>query len=1554
MSSMHLYLFCPGGTLRALWLPQSLDGRYRFDPPEGEEELPFFVEAVNNNWVMFCGETAEFFATDSTKGDTFSIGKTLKIEDRVFGRLKYRGNIYTTYAEKDRKGDQALIPYYFSTKTANYYIGRNAENAIEYNRREVSRQHAVLRWNGSCWEIRDLNSTNGIYVNGRRENYKQLRLGDEIFIMGLRIVVGSNYFSLNNANRRASINDPSITKIVNTAGSSSFFPRPVSRAAEERVFDRPPRKLIKLTPEPIEIEMPPVKLGGNRLPLMLRLTSPLLMGGQALMSGNYLSAMTSMVVPSLSQGMTEKDRKEYEAKRIERYGQYLVDKAEEIERERKNEEKILNVAHPAVMDALSFALSKSRLWERRKVDEDFLSIRIGKGNLPLMAERQFNKKKFDLEDDELVDKMYALAEKPVTLENAPVLVSFSEDYVIGVTGVKRNILDFIRNIILQLVSTHSCDELKICVLAGEDFKRELDFVRYLRHNWDDDRSVRFFASTREDTQPIANYFKRKEEEYFGKDSLRKGGVPGKAPAFLIFALDKTLYESFEFLKNVLDDQEYHGISLVASFDGVPKECSKIIQANAGFRLIDLKHPEKPELNFQLDSFDPHLADRCIKELTKTKQKTGEALAALPSMITFLEMFRVGKVEFLNPLARWKDNNPIKSLAAQVGVGTDGSIFTLDLHEKRQGPHGLIAGMTGSGKSEFIITYILSMAVNYSPEEVAFILIDYKGGGLTDAFEDKSRGIHLPHLVGTITNLDGAAINRSLMSINSELKRRQAEFKKAKSETNLGTMDIYDYQKLYRSKRVRKPMPHLFIISDEFAELKKQQPEFMDELISTARIGRSLGVHLILATQKPGGVVNDQIWSNTKFRVCLKVQDRGDSMEMLKRPEAAELKHTGRFYLQVGYNEYFALGQSAWCGAGYTPQDEVLVEKDESVEFVDTAGQTVLKAKPRTAAQKAECKQIVAIVKYLSDLAVREGIQADPLWLEPLPGKLELRDLLEKSLKEPYETITALIGKVDDPERQSQYPLTLDLQSFHHMLLCGESGSGKSTFFRTMLYSLVKRYTPEQLNYYILDLSSGALNAFRSMPHCGAYITEENEADFDRLLSFLKDLIAERKKLFAEADVFGYDAYVKNHKLPLVLMIIDGWTNISAFRKGQEYGLSISANMREASNYGIRFLLSVNHLNEITAKAKQEIDYRIALRAKDKFDYNDILSVRGASVPPEKAGRGMCVIEGRPLEYQVAVLNCEEDDQQQNLHLKQALAAVAKRDAALPPARSLPMIDSVLEYEDFCRQFEPRRIPLGFTMDRMKPVALPLQQLYTMGVYLGNPVGVKPVIANLIGAFLREDADVIVVRRKSDTIFLTKLCQNLEQAFRGRCRILDPTPEDLNTLDTLIIENIQAGKKQLRDEFCELNGIPPTDRGRTKKAAKYIRERSKPLFVLLESFADLMSAEIDDMLKSEFAGLFSQIKGYNVYFIGCFYPGDENTPGSAMLRSFMKEDFALLFGGCFNQQWFTTIPPEFKKMEKVNKNYNRFIMKYQNDCYRMIMPCGELISGVSDPDEETIV
>ena len=1549
---MRVVLIPQNGKIRTVWLPSTVDGRYRFLDANGADDgLPFYIEAQNGTWIANSGKSAVFVQIDRNTGRESVIGHEIALTDSSIAYLLYGSLKYKLYAEVERPNDYTFFPYYFEDRTE-YTIGRLEHNLICYPNRFVSRDHAVLRWRNGAWEISDCKSSNGTYVNGARIQQATLRAGDCVFIMGLYILVGSGFLALNNANGRVVMNTPKIRRIMDRR--DVFYPETPANVPENPLFDRQPRQLTKVEPDPIEIDMPPMPLSANKIPLLLRLGNPMLMGGQALMTGNLFMAMTSMVLPTMTQGLTEKDRKEYEAKRLERYREYLVAKRNEILQEKASEERLLTQNNPDLNHVMKAVLKKDRLWERRKGDSDFLDVRVGRGQVPMLAKRAYQPKKFQLEEDVLVEEMYELAEQNVVLDNAPVLLSLMQDYVVGVLGDKASAIELFRNMIMQITAAHSYDEVKIVLLADQEDLSRLNFTRYLPHCWNDDRSVRFFASSQSDVQQLSKYLSQEVQDLLDNRSNNNKNILKHKASYVVMALSKKLFDCVEILKKVLDNDSYCGVSILSALETPPKECSKIIDLRGQNRIIDLNHCEQDDQCFIIDQCEPGVAVAGLRQLMQTKLKLDSELYALPNMITFLELYNAGRTEHLNPLKRWTENNPVKSLAAPIGVGTDGSIFTLDLHEKRQGPHGLVAGMTGSGKSEFIITYILSMAVNYSPDEVAFILIDYKGGGLADAFEDKARGIHLPHLVGTITNLDGASIQRSLMSINSELKRRQAVFKQAKSETNEGTMDIYDYQRLYRSKKIKEPMPHLFIISDEFAELKKQQPEFMDELISAARIGRSLGVHLILATQKPSGVVNDQIWSNTKFRVCLRVQDRGDSMEMLKRPEAAELKNTGRFYLQVGYNEFFALGQSAWCGAGYAPQDEVQAKEDFSVRFLDNIGQTVLESKPKVKRNETGSKQIVAIVQYLSDLAKREGIQPKKLWEDPLPDRLELRTLMQEVHGPEGTGVSALLGKVDDPERQEQFPLYLNMQSFHSMLLCGSSGSGKSSLLCTMLHTLVCAYSPAELNYYILDLSGGVLSPYGRLPHCGAYLTENNENDFDRLLPLIQDMVNERKKLFAQEEVFTYDAYLQIKPLPLVLVILDGFSNISAFRRGNEYYGTIHESMRDSANYGIRFILSCNHFNEISSKAKQEIDYRLALQAKDKYEYGDILNAKCQLTPPAKKGRGLCVIEDRPLEFHVALLDCEADVQTRNTLLRESLERVAAHYAGIEPAKCLPMADSEQEYASFCSDIPLERIPLGYSVQEMKQVSVPFQQLYDMSLYFGNPLGIRPVLLNLIYAAQRNQMDLIVMRRQADTVFDGTLERSIRMNHAGKFTLLNPTQDDLSRLDDIIIEEITA-RNVYRDMYCEQNGIPDTDKGRAKKAAKFIRAHTRPILVLFESFGDLCRMEKSDELIGEFTAFFSRMRGYNIYFCGCFYPDEEGRlSNDPLMESFNKEELLLLFGGRYDRQCITSLPMDLRSFEQVNPKYDRFMLKYQGKYHPMIMPCGKLDTGEDDPDEAPII
>ena len=676
------------------------------------------------------------------------------------------------------------------------------------------------------------------------------------------------------------------------------------------------------------------------------------------------------------------------------------------------------------------------------------------------------------------------------------------------------------------------------------------------------------------------------------------------------------------------------------------------------------------------------------------------------MLTFLEMYNVSKIEHLNIRTRWKENNPTVTLKAPVGVDTLGNLFYLDLHEKYQGPHGLVAGMTGSGKSEFIITYILSMAVNYHPDEVAFILIDYKGGGLAGAFENKKKGIKLPHLAGTITNLDGASINRSLVSIQSELRKRQSIFNEAKQISNEGTMDIYKYQKLYREGIVTEPVPHLFIISDEFAELKTQQPEFMDQLISTARIGRSLGVHLILATQKPNGVVNDQIWSNSRFRVCLKVQEKQDSMDMIKRPDAAELSATGRFYLQVGYNEFFDIGQSAWCGAPYVPTEEVESKEEDSVQIIDNLGRIVKEVKDSKKENEENVnniKQIVGIVNYLSEIADEDHISVRKLWMDEIPEFITVNSLINKYGPLQKDGLEVVIGEYDDPFNQQQNIVIHNVSECGNTIIYGAMGSGKELLVNTLVCGLIENFAPSDINLFLIDFGSEALQMYAKAPHVGNVLLSSDEEKLIRLMKILKEQIYERKKLLAEYSG-NPDLYEKatGRSLTTIVTIID---NYAAFNELYENLVDEIAYLsREGSKYKIYFIITATAVNEVKYKISQNFGKQYVLQMNDKSDYSSVFGNVKGVYPSKLIGRGL-ILKNSVYEFQTAHICKDEELQAYVTGLTSELNANYSDDNVI----KVPEVPEKLTPEDIKITQTLENVQIGVDLDLVKPVVVNLKK-----------------------------------------------------------------------------------------------------------------------------------------------------------------------------------------------------------------------------------------------------
>lgn len=1233
------------GHINSISLPEKIKGQFWLYEESDATEKPLVnIEGINNEWVMKSTRKVKILDSNNNVLKNTAVSP-LSIyvlrnanEEKIF--------VFTEPITEDRQ----IFTKYLVKDDVDLTIGRTEQNDFCYSNRVVSSKHAVLSYRSGKWFIEDTNSTNGTFVNGERVTKSELNIGDTVFIMGLKIVIGKNIIAVNNPDGQVKVSGK-IKKFVSQRAELTDDEDEYELAGRE-YFYRSPRFKRDIETATFKIDSPPTSPISDEMPWFLVMGSSMAMGMMSvvtLISAIASFNITSMIMggsmligtlllPTLTKSYEKKHRRKKEALRQKKYREYLDRVTVQINEACQLQEEILNENHVTIQECEARIENTSRnLWERGLGQNDFLRIRIGNGEGVLDADISYSERKFSLDNDNLQEELYTLCEREKPLHNIPITYSLFENQVSGVIGAKKRVDEFAKGVIIQLAALYSYDEVKFVFLFDREDEDKFGFVKWLPHVWSNENKFRFIATNANEVKEVSAYIEKIIEE---RSQINDTDMEDVQPYYIFFSMSKVLAARAEMLNKLLAKKENIHMSIVTFYDelrNLPKECSMVVELDGeNGKLFD-----KNDISGKITEFTPDIM------LTKDPLKLSVSLAnttldnvatnfRLPGMLTFMELFGVGNVEHLNVLNRWKENDPTKSLQAAVGVDTYGETFMLDLHEKFHGPHGLVAGMTGSGKSEFIITYILSLAVNYHPEEVAFILIDYKGGGMAKSFE------RLPHTAGIITNLDGAAIKRSLVSIESELKRRQAIFAEASKKVGVSNIDIYKYQKLYREGTVSEPLQHLFIISDEFAELKTQQPEFMTQLVSAARIGRSLGVHLILATQKPSGVVDDQIWSNSKFRVCLKVQERADSMDMLKRPDAAELTDTGRFYLQVGYNELFELGQSAWSGAPYYPSDRVVKDKDNSVVVIDRNGHPIKQVKidkKRSLGKNAK-KQLDVITEYLKTVAEDEGIKVKPLWLEPIPAVILLDKVKQKynATSEKF-VLNPVIGEYDDPAHQRQCVLRLPLSKEGNTVIYGVAGSGKTTFLNSVIYSLIQEHTPDEVNIYILDFASETLRAFAKAPHVGDVILSYEAEKVSNLFKMLQTEIEKRKKLFAD---YGgdYASYIKTSEKTLPSLVI-AINNFAAFTETyEEKEEAVSYLSREGTKYGVYFVLTALGTGAVRFRLLQNFKQLLVLQLNDETDYSSVVGKTDGLFPSKCKGRGLIKRE-ELYEFQLASLTEEE-------------------------------------------------------------------------------------------------------------------------------------------------------------------------------------------------------------------------------------------------------------------------------------------------------------------------
>ncbi|MEK8210802.1 type VII secretion protein EssC [Paenibacillus sp. FSL L8-0463] len=1364
-------------------LPEKQKGQYWITQrnEQNYEENVIGIEGIEGKWILKSNKQAVIL--DSNK----STIKEIAIEPmNMYSIHLIRTNEYVVLFSEPVSRDRNTFKKLKFHANSRITIGRAENCNLHYANKYTSSIHAELLINGSTLTIQDQSSANGTFVNGKRVTSKVLKLGDVVYIIGLKIIIGPDFIAVNNPDGQLKIKGAAFQPYIKQTAAVVEEEELEEIAVSPEFFYRSPRFKRDIQQAEFVIDPPPSLGNMEQLPIMLMLGPSITMGMASLFTGlfalqnalssggNVRNAMPTLVMsmsmllgtilwPVLARRHESKRRSRRNQERNVKYKAYLGELRQKIAVECAYQSDILHENLVTVEDCVGRIEQKKRdLWERTRRHNDFLSLRLGLGTVNLQAEIKHPEIRFSLDEDELRNELEEFIKEPKLLKNVPLPLLLTEDWIAGIIGTREAAVRLTKQLILQLTALHSYDELKLVFLYDTKEQDTWGFVKWLPHVWNEEGSLRFVATELNEVKELSSYL---EKELSAREMLSSDEeIRELSPYYVIIAADKQLAGKAEIINGLLKQKKNLGFSILHLYDQLmhlPKECSLVIECDGeDSNIFDKDNISGKAVSFRPDPYEIRNELTLAVRLANIKLDTSGSKYNLPDMLTFLDMFGVGKIEHLNALTRWKDNDPVLSLETPIGVDTSGALFQLDLHEKFHGPHGLIAGMTGSGKSEFIMTFILSLAVNYHPHEVAFILIDYKGGGMASAFSS------LPHLAGTITNLDGAAVKRSLISIQSELKRRQAIFQDIHSRLGLSNIDIYKYQRLYREGQVSEPLQHLFIISDEFAELKTQQPEFMEQLVSAARIGRSLGIHLILATQKPAGVVDDQIWSNSKFRISLKVQERADSMDVIKRPDAAELSVTGRFYVQVGFNELFELGQSAWAGAPYAPSDRMERTPDHNLTIIDTLGRivkqtTVNKRKIRQANPE---KQISRINEYLSHIAAEEGIKIRPLWLEPIPAVIYLHELKKKypNSLSFYGEINPVIGEVDDPVNQRQLPMTFPLSRDGNALVYGTAGSGKTVFLTTLIFSLIEQHTPEEINIYILDFGSETLGAFSEAPHVGDVVFSHDSERVNKLFQMLQQKIEHRKKMFSPyGGDFGSYNRVSAEQEPSILVVIHNYSVFTELFEGKEEVISLLS--REGLKYGIYFMLTALNTGAVRYKTLQNFKQLYVLQLNDPSDYSGVLGNVGGVYPSKLKGRGIFK-KDNVYEFQLAHIQANGNNLLNELrsscssYAKQWTGTTAEQIPILPDKVDLAFLKKDIH------RWKDGLIPVGVEKDSLKVSYMDLSQSYIQLVASRD---------HDMTTFMQGLVEVLSEQGASDSeLLVLDANRQLTEHFQGKCRYIN--------------------------------------------------------------------------------------------------------------------------------------------------------------------------------------
>lgn len=1079
-------------------------------------------------------------------------------------------------------------------------------------------------------------------------------------------------------------------------------PPPV--AGDEVTLPAPPRRTAGSGPSPwLRLGVPVLGAGGGLVYVLMRpsLTS-LLVAGLALVGSVAMALVTTLQ----QWGGANRRRRRDQG----RYLDHLDVLRDQLEGTARAQDRAGRWCHPPIEGVWTITLDRRRVWERRPRDPDFGEVRVGTGAVPLASRvRREDPNDVLAEFDPVCEEAARqLLDDARELPGQPLTVPLAKSPVLSVIGDPESRRSLTRGLLCQLTAFHAPEDWHLALCVSKEVAPHWDWAKWLPHLQLEQEAGDVTRLVATDPRALAALLHDELERRAQLPEPIPGPTTTARPGRVLIVFDGYLpadvFERAPALRDLLAREDLLGFGMVFLVDSSQVEPSRVdaraeIEPDGGLRLEAPAGPDGIERIGDPDLVPGETAEAVARALAPLRDRPRVERMGGADPVGLPGLLGISVPDGVGPGSSWREGIDGDLLKVPIGVREDGTALHLDLKEAAHGgmgPHGLVVGATGSGKSELLRTLITALAATHPPELVSLVLVDFKGGATFAGLAD------LPHVAGLITNLQGevALVDRVYQALFGELNRRQELLRAA---GNLAS--VHEYQERRQAGASLDPLPNLLIVVDEFGELLTSRPEFIDLFVAIGRLGRSLGMHLLLATQRLEEGRLRGLESHLSYRICLRTFSPLESRAVIEVPDAYYLPPLpGSGYLKVDTTVFDRFR----CALVSTAPGEPRAAQCESPALMafDLAGDHPLEGsqpavpQPSTPEGPPPATTMRLIVDRLSGAAPR----VHQIWLPPLPARIPLGSVLSRPVHEgPWKSgLRVPIGIADRPQEQRQEALVFDFSGgLGHLVVVGAPRTGKSGLLRTIVTGLALTHTPREVQVYGIDYGGGGLHRLDVAPHVGTIARRTDPERVRRVVNEVWSLMAAREEEFSRAGVESMDDYRRRrHESPEdafgdVFLLIDDWP---AFRlEHQDLEAAVIDIAGRGLGYGIHLVITAQRWIDVRSSLRESLGTRLELRLNDPIEseIDRRASTNLAAAPP---GRGIALsgVQFQALFAEGPAGGWRLDD------LLRELAGDWPGPKA-PPVRILP---TVLELDDLARMADPNRgVPVGVGEDDLAPVYL---------------------------------------------------------------------------------------------------------------------------------------------------------------------------------------------------------------------------------------------------------